>query len=47
MIPIPGSRKTERLQENLRASEITLITEEIAMIDTLLDKTDFLIFGGH
>ena len=47
MIPIPGSRKTERLQENLRASEITLTAEEITMIDSLLDKTDFLVFGGH
>lgn len=47
IIPIPGSRKTERLQENLRASEIVLTAEEISMIDSLLDKTDFLVFGGH
>lgn len=47
IIPIPGSRKTERLQENLRASEIVLTVEEISMIDSLLDKTDFLVFGGH
>lgn len=47
IIPIPGSRKTERLQENLHASEIVLTMEEISMIDSLLDKTDFLVFGGH
>ena len=47
IVPIPGSRKTERLQENLRASEIVLTAEEISMIDSLLDKTDFLVFGGH
>lgn len=47
IIPIPGSRKTGRLQENLRASEIVLTAEEISMIDSLLDKTDFLVFGGH
>lgn len=47
IIPVPGSRKTERLQENLRASEIVLAVEEISMIDSLLDKTDFLVFGGH
>ncbi len=47
IIPIPGSRKAERLQENLRASEIVLTAEEVSMIDSLLDKTDFLVFGGH
>ncbi|MEO4806013.1 aldo/keto reductase [Bacteroides thetaiotaomicron] len=47
IIPIPGSRKAERLQENLHASETVLSTEEISMIDSLLDKTDFLVFGGH
>ena len=47
IIPIPGSRKTERLQENLHASEVVLTVEEISMIDSLLDKTDFLVFGGH
>lgn len=47
IIPIPGSRKPERLQENLHASEIVLTMEEISMIDSLLDKTDFLVFGGH
>lgn len=47
IIPIPGSRKAERLQENLHASETVLSTEEISMIDSLLDKTEFLVFGGH
>ena len=47
MIPIPGSRKTERLLENLFAAEIRLNTDEIYMIDSRLSKMDLLIFGGH
>lgn len=47
IIPIPGSRKTERLQENLNAIKIRLTTDEISLIDEKLKKTDFLIFGGH
>jgi aryl-alcohol dehydrogenase-like predicted oxidoreductase len=46
IIPIPGSRKIERLRENLNAIEIHLSNSEIAYIDGLLDQMDFLVFGG-
>lgn len=47
IIPIPGSRKIERLQENFRASDIELDKDEITMIDSELNKMNFLIFCGH
>lgn len=47
IIPIPGSRKPERLRENLEAQDVALSTEEVARIDTLLDSLDLLVFGGH
>ena len=47
IIPIPGSRKPERLRENLGAGGITLTAAEIADIDTRLDGMDFDVFGGH
>ena len=47
IIPIPGSRKTKRLHENLGASEITLSNAEIAAIDTKLKTMDLPVFGGH
>lgn len=47
MIPIPGSRKPERLRENLGAVEIFLRADEIEKIDRQLDRMDLLVFGGH
>ena len=47
ILPIPGSRKIERLRENLAAGEITLSKEEIQTIDRLLDGMKFEVFGGH
>lgn len=47
IIPIPGSRKTERLKENMNASCVRLDTEDINRIDALLDSANFLVFGGH
>jgi len=46
IIPIPGSRKIERLRENLNAIEINLSNSEITYIDGLLNQMDFLVFGG-
>lgn len=37
IIPIPGSRKHVRIKENLGATEITLTSDEIRMIDEKLD----------
>lgn len=47
IIPIPGSRRPERLQENLEAAQIELSEAEIAEIDMKLNQMDLLVFGGH
>lgn len=38
IIPIPGTRKSARLKENLNAGTIVFTQEEIHKIDELLDK---------
>ena len=47
IVPIPGSRKLERLKENFEAGNIILTNDEIATIDSKLDIMDFEVFGGH
>jgi len=47
IVPIPGSRKPERLKENFEAGNIILTREEVAMIDSKLDTMDLEVFGGH
>lgn len=47
IVPIPGSRKPERLRENIAAEDASLTSEEVARIDDLLDSLDLLVFGGH
>ena len=47
LIPIPGSRKPERLAENLGAADVQLTAGEIARIDAALDTMHFAVFGGH
>ena len=48
IVPIPGSRKLSRLQENLGAAEIKLTKEEVAQMDEALDHmTMSQVFGGH
>ena len=47
IVPIPGSRKLERLKENFEAGNVVLTAEEIATIDAKLDTMDFAVFGGH
>lgn len=47
IIPIPGSRKPERLRENLEAGKIVLTQEEVALIDEKLNAMEFEVFGGH
>lgn len=46
IVPIPGSRKPERLRENLGAAEISLSEEEIRRIDEASLKADLPVFGG-
>lgn len=47
IVPIPGSRKLERLYENFNAGSVVMTDDEIAEIDHLLDTIDFEVFGGH
>lgn len=48
IIPIPGSRKEERIKENAFADTITLSQEEVKSIDKALDTMKMsMVFGGH
>lgn len=47
IVPIPGSRKIERLKANFEAGNIKLTPEEIEAIDRRLDTMQFDVFGGH
>lgn len=47
IIPIPGTRKSHRLTENLGAGDIMLSQEEVQRIDKLLDQMNMSeVFGG-
>lgn len=45
IVPIPGTRKLHRLQENLGAADIELSADELTEIDTAASKID--IQGGR
>lgn len=47
IVPIPGTRKLDRLQENAGAADITLSEEEVKQIDQALDAMPMSgVFGG-
>ncbi|MCH5279978.1 MAG: aldo/keto reductase [Lachnospiraceae bacterium] len=47
IVPIPGSRKIERIRENFEAANIVLTTGEVAEIDRQLDRIPTSgVFGG-
>lgn len=47
LVPIPGTRKAERLEENLGAAEIDLSPEELAQLDYELNHMEMsAVFGG-
>lgn len=47
IVPIPGSRKIDRIKENAAAADIVLTDGEINEIDKALDKTEMsAVFGG-
>ena len=47
IVPIPGSRKTERIKENFGAADITLTKDEVALLDDKLEHMDMSgVFGG-
>lgn len=46
IIPIPGTRREDRLRENFGATAIRLSPDEVAAIDAQLDAMDFSGIGG-
>ena len=47
IVPIPGSRKVERMRENAGAADIVLSAAEVAQIDHILDTIPMsAVFGG-
>ena len=48
IVPIPGTRKPDRLVENLGAANVELTTEEITMIDEMLANMEpAAVYGVH
>ncbi len=45
IIPIPGSRKEERLRENIGSAEVSLSEAEITELDELLDRLEMPVYG--
>ena len=47
IVPIPGSRRVERMRENAGAADIALSPAEVAQIDHILETlTMSAVFGG-
>lgn len=47
IVPIPGSRKLDRLQENVKAADVKLTSVEVAELDEALDHMEMSeVFGG-
>ena len=47
IVPISGSRKTERIKENLGAADIILTADEVEEIDKKLNNMEMsAVFGG-
>lgn len=47
IVPIPGTRKAERLAENLGAADVELTPEEVLALDQALDNMEMSeVFGG-
>ena len=47
LVPIPGTRKLERLKENAGASDILLTPEEVKKTDDMLERIPMSeVFGG-
>ena len=47
IVPIPGTRKVNRLEENMKAADIKLTHDEVKTIDEMLDHMPMSqVFGG-
>ncbi len=48
IVPIPSSRRPERLRENIGAADVSLTAEEVKKIDAALSQMEMsAVFGGH
>jgi aryl-alcohol dehydrogenase-like predicted oxidoreductase len=39
-VPIPGTTKLERLKENIRAAEVTLTEEDLAVLERIVSEVE-------
>lgn len=47
LVPIPGTRKPDRLRENLGAADVVLTPDKVSAIDRALDGMEMsAVFGG-
>lgn len=47
IVPIPGTRKVERLKENAGAADVELTAQEVKILDDALDAIPMSeVFGG-
>lgn len=47
LVPIPGTRRPDRLRENLGAADVVLTAAEVSAIDRALDGMEMsAVFGG-
>ena len=47
IVPIPGTRKLERLKENAGAADVVLLPSEVSALDKILDTIPMSqVFGG-
>ena len=47
IVPIPGTRKTERMLENIGAADVVLELEEVKALDEALNQMEMSnVFGG-
>ena len=47
IVPIPGTRKTDRMEENAKAADLLLTKEQVRELDQALDTVEMSdVFGG-
>ena len=47
IVPIPGTRKWDRMQENMAAADIRLSAEDVKVLDDALERMEMSeVFGG-
>ncbi|MCM1222946.1 MAG: aldo/keto reductase [Lachnospiraceae bacterium] len=47
IVPIPGTRKPERMQENMAAADVKLSAEDVRTLDEALGRMEMSeVFGG-